>query len=144
MISKTPEEKSLYEFNVCNQVTLWGPDGQILDYAAKQWSGLVSQYYGKRWELFFDTLLLNLQQGESFTYKTKFDIKIYFLGVNFNQDLYMEEFLETIGKPFCLDQTKQFPVEPSGDIVTIGRGILQKWTGFIMPGYSLYPWNLFQ
>jgi alpha-N-acetylglucosaminidase len=62
-VSKTPEEKSLYEFNACNQVTLWGPDGQILDYAAKQWSGLISQYYGKRWELFFNTLSLNLQQG---------------------------------------------------------------------------------
>ena len=74
MITQNPEEKSLYEFNACNQVTLWGPDGQILDYAAKQWSGLISQYYGKRWELFFDTLALNLQQCVSFTYKTNFDI----------------------------------------------------------------------
>ena len=134
MISKNPEEKSFYEFNACNQVTLWGPDGQLLDYAAKQWSGLISQYYGKRWELFFDTLALNLQQGQLFTHNKILTFRYpYFSGVNFDQDLYMNEFLETIGKPFCLDQTKQFPVEPSGDIVTISAGILQKWTGFIMP-----------
>ena len=27
------------------QITLWGPDGNILDYAAKQWSGLIRAYY---------------------------------------------------------------------------------------------------
>ena len=29
----TEEEKLNYEFNARNQITLWGPDGQILDYA---------------------------------------------------------------------------------------------------------------
>jgi alpha-N-acetylglucosaminidase len=67
-ISENLEEKSLFEFNACNQVTLWGPDGQILDYAAKQWSGLVSQYYGTRWALFFDTLLVSLEKGLSPSY----------------------------------------------------------------------------
>ena len=67
-ISENLEDKSLFEFNACNQVTLWGPDGQILDYAAKQWSGLVSQYYGTRWALFFDTLLVSLEQGLSPSY----------------------------------------------------------------------------
>ena len=56
-------EAALFQFNACNQVTLWGPDGQILDYAAKQWSGLLSQYYGKRWQLFFNMLTLSLEQG---------------------------------------------------------------------------------
>ena len=26
------QERKLYEFNARNQITLWGPDGQILDY----------------------------------------------------------------------------------------------------------------
>lgn len=29
----------LYEYNARNQITLWGPDGQIKDYANKQWAG---------------------------------------------------------------------------------------------------------
>ena len=38
-------ERQLYEFNARNQITLWGPQAQILDYANKQWSGLVKDYY---------------------------------------------------------------------------------------------------
>ena len=31
------------EFNARNQVTLWGPNGEINDYAAKSWGGLVKK-----------------------------------------------------------------------------------------------------
>lgn len=41
-----------YEYNARNQVTLWGPDGQISDYASKSWGGLISGYYLPRWEIF--------------------------------------------------------------------------------------------
>ena len=38
-------------FNARNQITLWGPNGEINDYAAKiGWSGLVSSYYLARWQ----------------------------------------------------------------------------------------------
>lgn len=43
-----------FEYNARNQVTLWGPDGQITDYASKSWSGLVSSYYIPRWNIFLD------------------------------------------------------------------------------------------
>lgn len=33
------EEKKQFEYNARNQITLWGPQGQIMDYANKQWSG---------------------------------------------------------------------------------------------------------
>jgi hypothetical protein len=33
------------------QVTLWGPDGNINDYASKQWSGLVKDYHMGRWQV---------------------------------------------------------------------------------------------
>ena len=29
-------ERKLYEFNARNQITLWGPDGQILDYGGEK------------------------------------------------------------------------------------------------------------
>lgn len=40
------------EYNARNQITLWGPDGEISDYASKQWAGLVGTYYYQRWEAF--------------------------------------------------------------------------------------------
>lgn len=44
------QDAALYEFNARNQLTLWGPDGQIMDYAGKQWAGLVADYYIPRWQ----------------------------------------------------------------------------------------------
>ncbi|TAQ86005.1 hypothetical protein B7494_g5668 [Chlorociboria aeruginascens] len=41
-----------YEYEVRNQITLWGPTGQISDYASKEWAGLVSGYYIPRWGVF--------------------------------------------------------------------------------------------
>ena len=47
-------EAEYYEYNARNQITLWGPNGEISDYAAKEWGGLVSSYYVPRWEMFLD------------------------------------------------------------------------------------------
>ena len=51
-------------FNARNQVTLWGPNGEINDYAAKNgWSGLVRDYYGYRWENYTSYLLACVASG---------------------------------------------------------------------------------
>jgi alpha-N-acetylglucosaminidase len=47
---------NFYEYTALNQVTLWGPDGEINDYASKQWGGLVGPYYGARWKVFLGYL----------------------------------------------------------------------------------------
>ncbi|KAK7695253.1 hypothetical protein QCA50_002443 [Cerrena zonata] len=54
------------EYNARNQLTLWGPDGEINDYASKQWAGLVGEYYVKRWEMFLDYLVDLKGSGESY------------------------------------------------------------------------------
>jgi len=46
--AQTPFERDLNQFNALNQLTLWGPNGEINDYAAKEWSGLVKSYYLER------------------------------------------------------------------------------------------------
>ncbi|KAI0363471.1 alpha-N-acetylglucosaminidase [Pilatotrama ljubarskyi] len=54
------------EYNARNQITLWGPDGQINDYASKAWAGLVGTYYKKRWEVFVDYLAETKRTGEAY------------------------------------------------------------------------------
>ncbi|QKX57787.1 uncharacterized protein TRUGW13939_04907 [Talaromyces rugulosus] len=49
-------DKDFYEYNIRNQVTLWGPDGEISDYASKSWAGLVGSYYHSRWSIFIEYL----------------------------------------------------------------------------------------
>ncbi|KAK5135978.1 hypothetical protein LTR08_004232 [Meristemomyces frigidus] len=55
--SSTAQTASFYEYNARNQITLWGPTGQISDYASKQWAGLISSYYVPRWQRFIDFTL---------------------------------------------------------------------------------------
>ncbi|CAI6337202.1 unnamed protein product [Periconia digitata] len=50
-------QSSFYTYNAINQITLWGPTGQINDYASKSWGGLVGGYYLPRWETFLGYLL---------------------------------------------------------------------------------------
>ncbi|KAK3650932.1 hypothetical protein LTR56_005983 [Elasticomyces elasticus] len=55
--SSVMQTADFYEYNARNQVSLWGPTGQISDYASKQWSGLISSYYVPRWTMFVDYTL---------------------------------------------------------------------------------------
>lgn len=53
-MGNTPEEKALYEVNARNLITLWGDKNSVLnDYACKQWSGLLRDFYKPRWEAYF-------------------------------------------------------------------------------------------
>lgn len=49
--------EDFFEYNARNQITLWGPRGEIEDYASKQWAGLLGTYYLRRWEKFVDYLV---------------------------------------------------------------------------------------
>lgn len=57
----TAEEKALYEWNARVQITTWGnrnaaDRGGLRDYAHKEWSGLLKDFYYMRWKTFFDAL----------------------------------------------------------------------------------------
>ncbi|XP_013141078.1 PREDICTED: uncharacterized protein LOC106105334 [Papilio polytes] len=47
----------LYDLNARNQITLWGPNGEITDYACKQWAELFHYYYIPRWSMFLSMAL---------------------------------------------------------------------------------------
>lgn len=59
----------LYEYNAKIQVTLWGPNGEIVDYANKQWGGMVKDFFLPRWEVFFtfvnDSIANNIDLDEN-------------------------------------------------------------------------------
>lgn len=49
-------EIAQFIFNAKNQITQWGPDSQIDDYAAKAWSGLYRGYYKRRFAIVLDAV----------------------------------------------------------------------------------------
>jgi len=67
-------EADLYEFNARNQLTLWGPDGNINDYARKSWAGLYGDYYLTRYQMFVQDVIAAVAAGKDFdqgAYNTK-------------------------------------------------------------------------
>ncbi|KAJ4434463.1 hypothetical protein ANN_23025 [Periplaneta americana] len=108
-LGTTDLEKQLYEYNARNQITLWGPHGEILDYATKQWGGVVSHYYLPRWNLFLDALNSSLVEG-----------------VPFNQTFTAERIFNEVEVPFTLD-TSLFPTLPQGDSVEIAKLVHLRW-----------------
>ena len=52
----TDAERDHYEANAKLLLTLWGHDGEISDYSARVWSGLIGGYYVPRWRAYFDAL----------------------------------------------------------------------------------------
>ncbi|XP_048255627.1 alpha-N-acetylglucosaminidase-like isoform X4 [Haliotis rufescens] len=99
----------LYDLNSRNQVTLWGPTGQIRDYAAKQWSGLINRYYKPRWQLFVDSLVNSTKTG------------IPFNNVKYDQDTF-----STVELPFSNDHTA-FPTTTTGSSVDLAAKFHQKY-----------------
>ncbi|XP_059478399.1 alpha-N-acetylglucosaminidase isoform X2 [Neocloeon triangulifer] len=104
------KESDLYEFNARNQITLWGPQAEILDYANKQWSGVVNYYYKPRWQLFIQSLIGSLVSGES----------------EFDQNTFNQQVFRSVEEPFTLDK-KQLPIESSGDFWTVANATYSKW-----------------
>ncbi|XP_018597361.2 alpha-N-acetylglucosaminidase isoform X1 [Scleropages formosus] len=107
-LAQNEQEAQQYEFNARNQITLWGPVGNILDYASKQWGGLITDYYAQRWNLFVNTLVECLDRGLPFKQDA------------FNQAVFKVE------KGFVFNQRK-YPSKPQGDTYDIATRIFLKY-----------------
>lgn len=105
--SPSPAAVPNFIFNAINQVTMWGPDANINDYACKDWSGLVSGYYMQRWDLFLNYVLTQLAKGEP-VITSDYDTKLLALEQKFNQL-----------------RTNHFPTEPQGDPVLTTKMLLE-------------------
>ena len=52
----TAEDAQAYVLNAKAQVTVWGGQGNLADYASKAWQGLYRDFYLPRWQMFLDAL----------------------------------------------------------------------------------------
>ena len=107
--AQNDDQRRLYEWNARNMITLWGPRDSILhEYARKQWSGMLSDFYLPRWELFFKRLDESLAAGEPFD------------GEAFENEIRDWEVAWT-------HRTDPFPTEPRGDSVETARRLWAKY-----------------
>lgn len=66
----TAAENTQYTMNALNQITLWGPNGEIVDYACKQWSEMFRDYYLPRWQYFLNAANECVAKGTNFIEKS--------------------------------------------------------------------------
>lgn len=61
----TLKEKTIYERNARDLITLWGDKNSPLhEYSCRQWSGLMNDFYKVRWEKFFRQVQVSLKDGK--------------------------------------------------------------------------------
>ena len=107
--SSSDAGKALLEYNARNQLTLWGPTGQINDYAKKEWSGLVGTYYRPRWALFL-----------------KYAAAAAAAGGAWDPAGFCEDMLQSVELPWQRDTTP-FPATPTGDALAISKAMHAKY-----------------
>ena len=109
-INIAPDSKyqDLFEFNARNLITLWGPNGNINDYARKSWGGLYIDYYYPRWKLFVDGVINSTEYGKDFDIN-----KFHTDALNF-------------GKSWQYSH-KRYSSEPIGNTCTIAKELYSKY-----------------
>ena len=72
----TAAEADLYEKNARDLITLWGDkESGLHEYACRQWSGLIRDFYKPRWEQYFVYLRQKMERGDRME-ETAFDAAI--------------------------------------------------------------------
>lgn len=105
-------EEQMFEFNARNQITLWGPNGQIVDYAIKQWSGMISDYCWPRWKIFLDQLAASLRKKNA----------------KYSEKKCKEKIFKQVEQPFGVDN-KEYIAEATGDTIALAQDFYNKWNG---------------
>ena len=62
----TYDESALYEWNARRVLTLWGETATLRDYSRRMWSGMLSDFYLPRWEMFTEALINSLGNNMPF------------------------------------------------------------------------------
>jgi len=102
-------EKALYEMNAKDLITLWGDAKNPLhEYACRQWSGLMNDFYKPRWQQFFQRLETSLQQNKAL------DVKAF--------DKQISEW-----EWKWVNQRKDYPTLTTGDPVNMAIKMYQKY-----------------
>ncbi len=78
---QTPAEKAYMEFQARTMITLWGDregSDELHDYAAREWNGLLKDFYKQRWVSYLNILRCSLVTGNKPMDYNRYDAEYYF------------------------------------------------------------------
>ena len=110
----TAAERAQCEWNARRVLTLWGETIAINDYARRQWSGMLDNYYAPRWKRFLDAAAESLRADQPLDSKK-----------------YNEELLKWIAQ--WSDRRDVFPTKPRGDSIAIALKLWAKYADAFKP-----------
>ena len=114
----TAAEKRLYEMNARDLITLWGDANNPLhEYACRQWSGLLSDFYLPRWQQFFSVAASALEKGKPMDTD------------GFQKNISQWEWQ-------WVNAHKNFPVRPSGDAVVVSQSLYRKYRNIAAAAFA--------
>jgi len=100
------KEKSLYEQNARDLITLWGEtDSNLHEYSNRQWSGLLNDFYKPRW--------------------VQFIAKVKRQWKNFDQKAFDNQISQWEWS--WVNDHKDFPVKPTGNTIDVVKKIYKKY-----------------
>lgn len=104
-----PSEKTLYEKNARNLITLWGDaDSPLHEYSCRQWSGLLNDFYKVRWQKFFELLKGSMETGKEPDFKL------------FDKSISNWEWQ-------WVNSSKTYPVAPAGSSTVVAQQLYNKY-----------------
>ena len=122
------KEKQNFELNLLTQLTIWGPIHTSVnyDYAWKEWGGMISTYYSKRWHSFFEQLAVFFKKrGYKTETRKQYCERNIYAGNSFykNYEKFETNWLQTVT-----------PAEPSEeDTVELAKKLVEKYEKYIIP-----------
>jgi alpha-N-acetylglucosaminidase len=114
----TENEKHLYEVNAKDLITLWGDkDCPLNEYACRQWSGLLNDFYKPRWQQFF------VKAQDAIVNKKAINLNAFTTQIK-NWEWQW------------VNQRKDYPVVTSGNPVDVSKILYKKYFHLIESAYQ--------
>jgi alpha-N-acetylglucosaminidase len=128
--ASSPEEEKAYLTDAAMFLTYWGSDQDtyiIYDYAWREWSGLISTFYAKRWEIFWDEMDNRLAQGRNYKDPRVTNFQVRKLR---SSPLLMK--MSDMEIAWINNPPKDLPSKGTGDSVMIAQKMFDKYNADLM------------
>ncbi len=125
-LASDENEKRYFDKNARTLLTSWGDingnTSALYDYAWREWSGLIKEYYYKRWEMFYNYSLARLKNKKKMFiingngYVGRYYYKAYPFGKELNQF-----------ELNWLNEYKEYPQSETANVIPRAKEYAQKW-----------------
>ncbi len=118
-------EKKYFDFNARTLITLWGninKDNILFDYAWREWSGLVGEFYYGRWKIFYDEAISCLEGNKPLKIlsTTGYSERKNYISTPLGKRIHEFEMN-------WIHDYKEYPYPEDKDVVPCAKALIQKW-----------------